>query len=570
MARQSTTPMQFSRTVRSDDAVVMTSGRAGKVVPIDYFPVLRGDSASGRVGIDVELAEMPRPALNGIVANVQAWFVPKAAHPQFPGYDEFLHSYQEEPIKALNTPDREPPKYFLAVEEPGNLAEIRDSEFMKAMGLHIRGLGDVTPQAINVDLIDAFSLIYNFRLAAHSSRLARRAYAKEDLTEALTLPRAFWPTGRFSRVVPDYERALIVGNLDLDVAAGVVPVQGIGVPTAGIATNSTLNFRQTPTLDNPTGAVSKSSRIVHSSSTANPYVQLYVEMGGYTSDQPNIRAEMEGSTIGVTLADIDKARVTQAMAKARTAYAGNDATGFDNDDAIIAELMQGFAVPEDHFKRPWLLDSKRVTFGMVERYATDAANLDASVSQGRASASLSINLPRTEVGGLVIITLEVLPEKIEERQQDEFLYVTRPYHLPDALRDIQRPEPVDLVRNERLDVKHSNPEGLYGYEPMNDKWNRSFTRLGGAFYQADPLNPWTEQRSAIWQAGVVDPVFSDDHYLCPEEFPHSIFADTLADAFEVVCRHTVKIAGITQIGDVLAENNDDYENVITAGEPPAE
>lgn len=552
MARQSTTPVTFNQSVRGDTAVTMTSGRAGKVVPVGFFPVLRGDSASGRVGIDIQLAEMPRPLLNGVQCNMQAWFVPKSAHPQFAGQDEFMHSYTGETIKALGQADRTPPPFFNVVSSGATLTTIAASEFFKTLGLHIPA-----NVPIQTDLVDAFALVYNFRLAAHSSRLARRKYFTEDMAEALSLPRAFWPTSRFSRVVPDYERALVLGNLDLDIAAGQIPVSGLGKETAVKQTGPQAVYETGDVVGSP-----GSFAHFEWATSASPNRLLMRTLSG---GMPAIYAEMANQTIGTTLADIDKARVTQAMAKLRTAYAGNDATGFDNDDAIVATLMQGLSVPEDQFKRPWLLDSKRVGVGFAERFATDAANLDASVTLGRASATLSLNVPRTDVGGVVLFTVEIVPERLDERQSDEWLHCTTPDALPNALRDVQRPEPVDLVANRRLDAKHSTPAGLYGYEPMNDKWNRSATRLGGSFYQATPGAEFTEQRSAIWLTDIVNPVFSDTHYLVPANFPHTVFADTEAPAFEVVARHDVKIVGLTQIGDVLAENNDDYQAVEDAG-----
>lgn len=552
MARQSNTPVQFQRSTRRDTAAVMSSGRAGKVIPIDYIPILRGDSCSGRFAIDINLAEMPKPLLNGVQANVQAWFVPKAAHPQFSGYDEFMHSYQGETIKALGQFDRTPPDFFNVLSNPANISGLKNSTFMKSLGLHL------TPDHwCNTDLIDAFNLVYNFRLAAHSSRLARKQYAAENLTNAMALPRAFWPSSRFSRVVPDYERALIVGTLDLDVEAGRLPIEGLW---AGGTSSGSAGPLKTPHADINDW---KGTDVQAEQGGVN-YRTLY---GRAEDGQEHVRtifADMVGSTVGVTLADIDKARTTQAFAKLRTAYAGNDATGFDNDDAIVAELMQGFSVPADQFKRPWLLDSQRVPFGFTERHATDAANLDASVSQGMASATLSLNLPSQETGGVIVITVEVMPERFEERASDEWVYLTNPSQFPDALRDVQRVEPVDPVINRRLDTAHTTPFGLYGYEPMNDQWNRSTTRLGGAFFQPDPANPFTEARAAIWQTSIVDPTFTDDHYLCPDNFPHNVFSDTLADAFECVARHDVTIAGLTQFGDVLAENNDDYAAIESA------
>jgi len=425
---------------------------------------------------------------------------------------------------------------------------IGDSDFGRTLGIHFKAA------VANSDVVDAFNLIYNFRLAAHSSKLTRKKYITESVAEALALPPAFWPASRFSSIVPDYERALVVGALDLDVSAGKMPVHnlirvagtGTNVGTVASAVNSHDNSTITPTP---------------------PIGDLRNIMMHYQTTE-NVWAEMAGETVTTSLADIDKARTTQAFAKLRTSMAGMNTSGFINDDTVLAHLMQGLSVPVDQFKRPWLLDSKRVPFGFAERFATDSANLDTSVTVGRASVQLSLNVPANDVGGVVIFTVEVLPEQIHERQLDEWLHVVDTDSLPNALRDIQNPEPVDIVPSSRIDAKHTTPDALYGYEPMNDKWNRAFTRLGGAFYQATPGTPQTDQRSAIWQADVVDPTFNANHWLAPAPFPHYVFADTAAPAFEFVVRHSCKIVGLTQIGDVLVENNDDYQAVKDEGVTP--
>lgn len=551
MARQSTAPVQFSKTKRAEKINTMSSARAGVVVPMAYAPLLAGDSASGRLVAEIRLKEMPKPLLNGTVANFQAWVIPKSAHPTFPGRDELMHARTGEVIKSLGSADRTPPPYYTVINGAA-LATAAGSEFFTTLGIHVP-----TGSEINADVIDAFNVVYNFRLAAHSSRLPRRKYAAEDIAEATELPPAFWPSARLSRVVPDYERALIVGSLDLDVIAGSLPVSGLGIRDAETLSLSSMYVKETgqttPTLMQDTSRSGSNSMLV-------------AKLEGPGGTYPEIFAEMAGQSMNVTLADIDKARVTQAFAKLRTAYAGNDATGFDNDDTIVAHLMQGITVPQDEFKRPWLLDSVRVPVGFAERFATDAANLDASVSYGRAKAGLRINVPVLDVDAMIIVTVEVLPERIDERMTDYFLTVTHPDQLPNALRDVQRTEPVDLVPNSRIDAKHTAPAALYGYEPMNDKWNRDFTRLGGDFYQATPGAGWTDNRSNIWQTEIVDPVFSETHYLAPVPFPHDVFADKNADAFEFVCRGLIGIVGLTQIGDVLAENNDDYDAVVEAGQ----
>lgn len=552
MARQASAPVQFNRTTRTDQSVLMTSGRAGRVVPVGYIPLLPGDSASGRMGVDIQLAEMPRPLLNAVTANIQAWFVPKSAHPKFAGRDELNHAFTGQSIKALGQDDRVPPTYFTSLNG-ASVTTVETSLMFRTLGLHVPA-----GENINSDLIDAFMLVYNFRLAAHSSRLERRPYAQENLSASTALQRAFWPSSRLSRVVPDYERALIVGSLDLDVVAGRLPVTGLGISNGTQAAPTypaTEDDQQAIWSGLPSGS-HFGTKLGRRGEDA-----IMQTIGGV----PQVFAQMAGQAMSISLADLDKARTTQAFAKLRTAYAGNDTTGFENDDTIVALLMQGISVPADQFKRPWLLDSKRVPVGFSERFATDAANLDASVTQGRASAVLNLNVPMQDVGGVIVFTVEVLPERLDERMSDEWLCATTVNELPNALRDVQRVEPVDLVRNRRVDAKHTTPGGLYGYEPMNDVWNRSFTRLGGVFFQATPGTPYSEQRAAIWQTDIVDPVFSDSHFLAPWEFPHDVFSDTAAPAFEVVCRHQVAIAGLTQIGDVLSEANDDYLAIESAG-----
>ena len=549
MARQSTTPVPYEASMRPDNAVIMTSGRAGVVNYLGYVAVLPGESVSGRVGIDIKLAEMPKPLLNAVVANIQAWCVPKGAFPQFPGRDEVMHAMTGDVIKSLGAADRSPPAFFQTVTG-ASLVTAAGSDMFKQLGLHVP-----SGATINVDLIDAFNLVYNFRLAAHSSRLTRRKYASEDIALATTLPPAFWPSGRFAHVVPDYEQALVQGALDLDIMAGVLPVKGI----AGMGTETS------------------GSEVVYETGEATPSVWPRYDDGANTHAGQRVKVKaldngyadvtvpLSGQTLTVTLNDIDMARITQAYAKLHSAYAGNDTTGFDNDATMVALLMQGISAGPEMDQRPFLLDSKRVGVGFAERFATDAANLDDSVTVGRAQATLSLNTPKLPFGGVIIYTVEVLPERIDERQSDEWMLCTKFDDLPNPLRDIQRTLPVDLVLNRRLDAKHTSPAGLYGYEPMNAKWKRDATRMGGSFYQATPGAVITENRMGLWQTDIVDPTFTGTHHLAPVPFPHDVFADTLAPAFEVVARHVCTIVGNVQFGDVLTEANDDYEAVETSG-----
>lgn len=550
MARQSLVPVSFPKSVRPDNGLLLSSGRAGTVLPIGYVPLLRGDSASGVMAVDVKLAEMPKPLLNAVTANVQAWFVPKSCFPQFFSYEEFVHSYQKEDISALGRSAANPPALFQILSST-SLTTFATSTFAKTLGLHF-----ANDWEINADVIDAYNLVYNFRLQAHSTKLPLKKFVGQSLPDAVALGRAFWPTGRFSHVVADYDRSLVVGALDLDVAAGRVPVSGIGVIGSLNALANGLTARGTDGHD----FTSAADAPIGSTISGNATNGLVVRLKGASSatHAADVWAEMDNLKFEVTLADIDVARKTQAFAKMATSFAGGDITGFDADDVKVAELLQGFHVTESMTKRPWLLDSKRVPFGMIERHATDGDNLDMSVSRGRAGVQLSVNVPTQESGGYIIFTLEVLPERLDERMSDEAMLISDPEEYPNPLRDIQRIEPVDMVLNRRLDAKHTDPDDLYGYEPMNAVWRRDYTRLGGDYYSATPGAGWSESRSNIWMADIIDPAYTEDHFLAPANFPHSVFSDTNASAFDIVVRHQIAIVGQTLFGDQIFEDNGEF------------
>lgn len=546
MARQATTPVPFQKTRRVDNFGLKSSARAGVTFPCAYAPLLRGDSASGSFRIELDLAEMPRPPMNGIMVNVQAWFVPKSSLPQFSSYDEFVASYHGETIRALGVDDREPSPFFFTLNVNATLP---DEAVARTLGIHQPATSEW-----NTDLYDSFTHVHNFRRAAHSDRLPKLKYVQEPGPTGVTdLPQAFWPSDWRSKIVPDYERALVVGSLDLDVQAGQLDVMGLAFDDA-----ATTVARDWEATDDDTPIGDANLREVAVDTTARTRKGF---VDGYGSGVSAVWAELGGETVNVSLAQIDKARETQAFAKMRAAYQGNDINAYQTDEAIISDLMQGFSVPEDMYRRPWLLDSKRVPFGMAERHATDASNLDQSVTKGRAAVSLSINVPKNESGGLIIVTAEVLPERIDERQNDEWLCVTDVGQLPDALRDVQRVEPVDMVLNRRIDVAHATEEALYGYEPMNERWNRNAVRLGGSFFQPDPTIHQTDQRSALWVANEINPTFNTDHYLAPKDFPHYVFSDTTADAVEFQSQMMLTITGLTQFGDTLVENSDDYDAI---------
>lgn len=408
---------------------------------------------------------------------------------------------------------------------------------MRATGLTVEA-----SETTNTDYVDAYILVQNFRLAAHSSKMTRYDYYQENNTTAMELKPAFWPRNRFHSVVADYETALVTGSLDLDVTAGQVPIHTDASTGQTVGIYSNVDFLG----------------VLYEGGTAN------VKMSGSTAPDASMYAEFGGGvTVTTTLANIDMARKQQSFAKAVAAMDGNQFSGFNNDDVIILDLMNGFTVPNELLNRPWLLDSKQGVFGMKERHATDAANLDDSVTVGNLTLSTSINVPKQRYGGIIFSTFEFMPERLYPRSSDEYMKVTTEAQLPNALRDSLNPEPVEIVTNGEIDTAHTTASGTFGYRELNGKWNRDRTLLGGDFRALTPGVHATAARTAIWQPEYIDPVLTSDHWLCAHPFPQDVFSVPANDTVILSVRIDCTISGLTQFGQKLVENNSEFADITT-------
>lgn len=545
MIKHDTTPLNFPRSIRRDNQSLLTTGRAGEVIPFGFIPLFRGDSAKGRVTVAAELAEMPKPVENAIIGRLQTWMVPRPSLPHFSGLDEYTHAYQGKNITQLGAAARTPPSLFDTISHSATYATANGSEFMRATGLTVS-----SSAVTNTDYVDAYILVQNFRLAAHSSKMTRYDYYQENNTTALQLKPAFWPRSAFHNVVADYESALVVGSLDLDVSAGTVSI-------SRVSNASAWEFYDTGT-DTLAGA------------DAAPGItaagKLNVD-GSTVSADPG--AGLEGSiasqTITTTLANIDKARLKQSYAKAASAMDGNQYSGFNNDDVLVLEMLNGLTVPNELLNRPWLLDSQTSVFGMTERHATDAANLDDSVTVGQIQMSTTINAPVQNYGAIIFSTFEFMPERLYPRGSDEYMMVTSEADLPNALRDSLAVEPTEIVTNGEIDTAHTSVAGTFGYRELNGKWNRDRTLLGGDFQALTPGTSATAARTALWQPEYVDPALTSDLWLCPHPFPQDPFSVPGNDTVTLSVRIDCAISGLTQFGKTLVEDNSDFAEITTEG-----
>lgn len=516
-----TGPIKVQRSVRRDRGRVLTSADAGKILPIKYIPMLREDAVRrGKVRLNFEMMETAEMLMNGINVHVYAHYVPFLAFDRFNGsMDELNKSYQKENgIGGSVVP------YFNTVSSASALDTTAGAPatFLQTMGIHTQAA------TLNTTIVEAYNAIVNHRRKARSASLTTRSALDWSLAEA------FWGLEN-NHIVPDFDQKLVDGEVTLNGLTFKAPLRTIDKHNIGGAFDTPISHTWT-TLSNVEGPGGVTNSV------------------GYQTDR--IWTELTaGGNATMSLADIDQAKKTAAFAKLRSMYDGID------DEHIIDLLMEGIRVPEEQMKQPILLARASTMIGYNQRYATDAANLDTSVTNGFATVDMNIRTPQMNTGGVIMITAEIVPEQMWERKKDYYLYETDPDNLPNYLRDYLDPEKISVVRNDHLDVNHSTPNGTFGYAPLNHEYMRDMVNIGGKYYR--PANDaFDADRAKIWTAETTDPTLSDDFYLV-DSLHKKVFSDQNADAFEITCLSDVEITGNTVFGERLleADATSDYEAI---------
>lgn len=544
-----TNPLPLKRSVRTDRGRVLTSGDAGKILPLKYIPMLREDAVQrGRIRVNIEMQETAELLMNGVAVNVMAHYVPMLAFDRFNGsMEELNRSYQGvagiggEVVPFFETNKRYVGSTGLVDSDDTSasawdIADLEDPDpylFYQTMGIHFNA------QNLNMTVVEAYNAIVNHRRKARSKNLPLRDSFDHSLAEA------FWLNAGNNHIVPDFDQLLLDGEVALQGLTFQAPIRSDGwgyanVPSSGYAQNGTAGTAGAVSFPAMTDAGQWGAE--RWNGTEYEFNQIWAEL-------------TNGGSATMSLADIEQAKKTAAFAKMRSMFDGID------DDYIIDLLMEGIRVPEETMSQPILIGRQQTMIGYRQRYATDAANLDVSATNGFAQVDMTVRTPKMNTGGVIMVTAEIVPEQLWERKKDYFLYTTSTDVLPNALRDELDPEKVAVVKNDHLDVNHSNPDATFGYAPLNHEWQRDMVNVGGKYYR--PANDaFDEDRAKIWTVETTDPTLSDDFYLC-SGLHKKVFADQVSDAFEIMCISELQISGNTVFGERLleADATSDYEAI---------
>lgn len=538
--RTKATPIPVNRTTRNIQTRALTSLPAGKMVPLVALPLLREDNVvRAEYRLAFEMSETVELLMNAVSVRVMAYVVPRLAFERFGGsLDHLNKSYEGLPLVdgGAVTP------WFQPYTIP---ADYRTKDaIMVHLGVHAR-----PGQVGNTDYMEAYNAIWNLRASNRSKDIVLRSQFNT------TLAPAFWNHQTFAHIVPDFDQAVIDGEVALNV---IVPT---GAQYADVINRGSWPHwgsyvaGQGGTVPATGGLQIRSDGVLTSSNSAEP-VALSVG-AGLAADVGAVFQEMMEAGVTISLSNIELARKTQAFAALRRSYAGH------SDEYIIDLLMDGISVPEEVWKKPVLLADVSTVFGMSKRYASDGENLTESVVNGVTYVDLRFSCPRVPSGGVIMIVAEIAPEQLFERQKDPYFHARNVDDLPQFLRDTLDPEKVSVVTNEEIDIDHSAPTGTFGYAPLNHQWAKSRPTIGGKFYRPEVDAEFDEDRQRIWAVETANPRLSQDFYLVSGmHYKPFVVTDTAIDPFECLTRGGAMIRGNTVFGGLLVEAEDDYAEVL--------
>lgn len=538
----STSAMTPPRTMRKDEAVLLTSAEMGEIIPTFHSFLLREDQVTnGRVTLNVSTTELTEMPVNGIAVTAHVWLVPMLALEQFGGsLDRLNKAYTgtqdidgQVPVYFEKNKYYDPPSD--TVSTLGGVSSIDTStgaglvgagtpNFYQTMGIHTES------SDFNNTLVQAYNVSTNSRYQYLSKSLDKRNEFDHRFAKAT------WPLNQLRYIVPDFDDRFIDGE------AAVSMTFTAPIKSKQYEQESSAYYN----ADGTTAAAGNPRWPAQNHNTA-------IQDGDWMLFS-DIVAELSGGGGKVSMRDLENAKKTAAFAKIRAKYSDRLA-----DDDIVQLLMDGISVPMSELMEAMLL--KKVTVPMVynQQYATDAANLDDSVTRGYAQIDCSFKTPRINGGGTILVTLEVVPEQLYERKEDYWLSNPSVDALPSFVKDYLDPQKVETILNKEIDCNHTDPNGIFGYAPLNSRWkNISHSRVGGKYYR--PANDaYDENRAKIFTAETSSSMTLNEDFYLVSGLHKKMFADQVTDGLEISGRMSINIAGNTVFGQALMEATNDYD-----------
>jgi len=499
--------------------------RGGKLEPVAVHAFKGSEGGMIRQKLSFELDPIPGRILTPIRAQVTAVFVPVPA----------LH--------ALKNPD---------MELAGNDELLRQEILSGSPLFGLEAENEISKRA-NVEPVSVSGIKYvsevirlSYISAVNHLRLSK--YVKAKLLDTTCMAPA---PAVLSRNVLEMLNGVLDPEDRVNGAVnftGKIPIHGIGVGTQDNSDRPVTanNFEQTPDL-----GINRSLDNAFNSDDHTIIVDAQQKYNAADDWYPNIYADLGNTAADITLQDFYIAERMDALTReARKMIDDNPQYG----EQMASRWAHGLSVEVG--KQPFVMYQDEVTFGDSTIRAMDGDNLDKLQTNSTASWPLTLPVPKTEFGGVVVTLVAILPDETLPNQPHPVL--SSEWVAPNFLADEMALDPVPVIRRQ---IDSQAPVGEEEDVMMfvgNNHLLKSYVHYGFNG-QVDPTT--VEHKTAIWQLEVPLSV-TPDTINYPETLDHYPFADQAAE----VCTYQVDsvativtpiIFGPTPVEELAVLNDDD-------------
>jgi len=245
------------------------------------------------------------------------------------------------------------------------------------------------------------------------------------------------------------------------------------------------------------------------------------------------------SGAGFTLTDLYNAETMDRLTRQMRNVI--DSNPIDGEDQV---LRWAYGLEVDAGKNCFLLHASEVVFGQDLLKAMDGAGIEAEVTQSRLMqrVSMTVPVPRTELGGVVITFLTVKPDETLAEQPHPVL--TRPWVQYNLMAEELQNDPMPVTaRQVQAGVAQADEMTVCFYTGYNEL-RRAYINYGYNRH-VDPAT--VDVKNAMWQLEIPASV-TPENIIYPPDIEHYPFVDQDAEIARYMVQSTVNIMSPIYVG----------------------
>lgn len=461
----------------------------GKLIPINWFETLPGDTMQQATKLLVRVAPLVAPVMHPVRIRVHHWFVPLRLI--WDDFEDFITGGND----GLDSTT--PPTI--------NLGTVAEGSLLDYLGIPPAAYGGTID--VSVLAVRAYDLIYN-EMYRDQDLITELVINKGNGTDATTetdIQNVSWGKDYFTTARPWAQKGSGV-TIPLGAAADVKYY-------TGLATTGRIRNASDDSLSGATGLSSTSGGGFNTDAYTNP---KYYDPNG------TLYADLAAAT-GIDIADLRLALAVQRYQE-RSARHGSRYSEYLKSAFKVRSSDGRLALPE-------YLGGGRQVIQFSEVIATaEGTSTDVGDLKGHGIAAMRSNRYRRffEEHGIVMTLMSVVPKSIYANGiHRSWSRTVKEDYYQKELAMIGEQE----ILNKEIYSEHSNPEDTFGFQARYDEYRSLPSSIHGEFRST--LNHWHMAR--IFGS---DPTLNQSFIDCvPTD---RIYASTATDPLYVLANHSIQ------------------------------